>query len=587
MMERIIRLLLTALALVAVIALTSCEKEDINGDIDAPNFTENGGDMFTDEDLEYEYDGAECVKISLLGTSATSSSEAVTIDGSSITVTRGGTYLVSGVLDGGRITVYAPKEDVRLVLCGAEINASGTAAIYVKSADKLILTLDKESSSSVTVSGEIDEESDGIDGAIFSRADLTFNGTGSLTVESPTGHGIVAKDDLIISGAEIEVGCSGHAFDVNDSMRLTSTVLKISAGKDGIHVENSDDTSLGYVYIMDGSVSISAEGDGISASSSIQIDGGDLDIITGGGYINAEKDTSDNWGGHMGRPGGSRPTPGGSFDTTTDTSSEDSTSIKGIKATSAIMITGGSIRIDSADDSIHSDNSIVIKGGILEISSGDDGVHAEESLAITGGGITISTSYEGLEAMHVAVSGGEITLVASDDGINAAGGTDGSGMGGMRPGGDFGGMMGGSSAGSIVISGGTLSITASGDGLDANGTLEISGGYTTVAGPTVGDTATLDYDVSGVITGGTFIGTGASGMAQTFSDSEQGVIAVSVGGSMPAGKEIILTDGGGNEIVRYSPPLSFTVVIISTPDMRKGESYTITIGDASGTFTAT
>ena len=140
--------------------------------------------------------------------------------------------------------------------------------------------------------------------------------------------------------------------------------------------------------------------------------------------------------------------------------------------------------------------------------------------------------------------------------------------------------------GSIVISGGSLQINASGDGIDANGSVTISGGYTVVTGPTQGDTATLDYDVSAVITGGTFIGTGASGMAQTFSDSEQGVVSVSTG-SQSAGTAVTLADQEGNTLITCTPEESFQVVILSSPDLVSGETYTITIGDASAEVEAT
>lgn len=213
---------------------------------------------------------------------------------------------------------------------------------------------------------------------------------------------------------------------------------------------------------------------------------------------------------------------------------------------------------------------------------------------MSGGTVTISESYEGLEGLHILVSGGDITLKASDDGLNAAGGTDSSGFGGMRGSDQFGGggmgdpmgggMIGGSS-GSIAISGGRLYVNASGDGIDANGTLEISGGYTVVCGPTQGDTATLDYDSSAVITGGTFIGTGSAMMAQTFSDSSQGVLAVSVG-NQQAGTAVTLTDASGNTIISHAPELDFAVVILSSPDMIQGENYTITVGSASAEFAA-
>ena len=157
-------------------------------------------------------------------------------------------------------------------------------------------------------------------------------------------------------------------------------------------------------------------------------------------------------------------------------------------------------------------------------------------------------------------------------------------FGGGRPGSP--GKPGSSnSKGSILVSGGTLYINASGDGLDANGTLEISGGHTTVIGPTQGDTATLDFDVSGTITGGTFIGTGAYNMAQTFTDSEQGVISLSVG-SQSAGTQITLKDNSGNTLISYTPALNFQIVILRNPDMISGETYTITIGSQSKEFKA-
>ena len=178
-------------------------------------------------------------------------------------------------------------------------------------------------------------------------------------------------------------------------------------------------------------------------------------------------------------------------------------------------------------------------------------------------------------------SGGEITLTSDDDGLNAAGGVDQSGLGGPWGRDPF----GNSSGGTILISGGTLHITASADGIDANGSLEITGGAITICGPDQGDTATLDYDTSAVISGGTFIGTGASGMAQTFSASEQGVIAVNTG-NLAAGTSVTLTDSQGNTLLSCEPALSFSAVILSSPDLISGETYTLTAGSASQEFTA-
>ena len=270
---------------------------------------------------------------------------------------------------------------------------------------------------------------------------------------------------------------------------------------------------------------------------------------------------------------------------------EDSTSIKGIKAVADLTIYNGAFSIDSADDAVHSNSNVTIYGGTFSLATGDDGFHADDTLTVSGGSIDIMKSYEGLEGLHVLVAGGDISMTASDDGINAAGGTDASGIGGIRGGDAFHGHgaggpgMGGASNGSIVISGGTIHINASGDGIDANGSLEITGGTTVVSGPFQGDTATLDYDTSAIITGGTFIGTGAAGMAQTFSDSEQGVIAVNAGNQIE-GTKIMLEDEDGNLILEHEANMSFAVIILSSPDVKKGETYKITVGEISGEFAA-
>lgn len=118
-----------------------------------------------------------------------------------------------------------------------------------------------------------------------------------------------------------------------------------------------------------------------------------------------------------------------------------------------------------------------------------------------------------------------------------------------------------------------------------NGSLEISDGYITIVGPNQGDTATLDYDTSAVITGGTFIGSGASGMAQTFSSSEQGVISINMG-SQAAGTTITITDTEGNTLATFSPELPFSIIIFSSPSVVSGETYTVTAGAVSGKTTA-
>ncbi len=604
-MKKIVAILLSLTLLCSL--LSGCKKEpqsqtqpesreQTSSDPVDVDFSKTDAENFTERDQKTDYDASSVVSIQLNGTTASASSDSVKIDGSKVTITEEATYEISGKLNNGMLIVDAPETaKLQLIFKGVNITAETSAALYVLNADKVFLTLAEGTENTLANGGSftaIDENN--IDGALFSKQDLTLNGAGSLTVTSPAGHGIVCKDDLVLTGGNYTVNSASHGLDANDSVRIANTNLTIDAGKDAIHAENTDDAALGYIYISSGTIQGEAEGDGIAASSTLQIEGGTIDLLVGGGSANGSKASSDHFGGFMGGgPGGMR--PGGS-QSNTATTDESSTSMKGLKAASGLLISNGNITIDSADDAIHSDASAIINGGTFTIASGDDALHAEETLTVTAGTIAISECYEGLEALHIDVQGGDIQLKASDDGLNAAGGTDqsgttggrdgmfGGGMGGGRP--DGGGGMSANSNGSIKISGGKLYINSSGDGIDANGTLEISGGHTTVVGPTQGDTATLDYDKSATISGGTFIGTGASGMAQTFSDSDQGVVAVSVG-NQAAGTKILLKDQSGKTILEHTPELNFAVVILSSPELQKGTTYTITVGSQSAEMEAT
>ena len=510
-------------------------------DDDAADFPpQTDADMFTDRDTRATYDEESAVRIELNGSSISASSDSVQINGTTAILTVEATYIVSGTLDDGMLVVDADEAaKLQIVLDNASITSSTSATLYVLEADKVFVTLAEGSQNALANGGSFVaiDDSD-IDGAVYSKQDLTFNGSGALTVTSPAGHGIVGNDDLVLAGGTYTVASASHGLNANDSVRITGeTDLTLDAGKDGIHAENNDDASLGFVYISGGTFAIEAEGDGISAGAYLQITDGAYDILAG----------------------------------------------------------GGAFTIDAADDAVHSNADMTVSGGTFAIATGDDAFHADETLTVTGGTIDISESYEGLVALHLDIQGGEISLVSRDDGLNAAGGTDGSGstggrdgrfdgswMGGGR-GGRGGGMGGGfssaSSEGSIAISGGTLTIQASGDGLDANGTIEITGGTTVVTGPTSGDTAVLDYDTSAAIAGGTFLGTGAAGMAQTFRSAEQGVVAERVSGE--AGEEIVLADASGTALLTLSPALDFQFIVLSSPDLVSGETYTLTVGGTS------
>ncbi len=573
---------------------------------DEVDFSATDTDQFTDRDSETDYDESKAVKIELSGSSAKASDNSVKISGSTVTITKDATHIISGSLSDGMIIVDAPDTaKLQLVFKSVSITSKTSAALYIKEADKVFVNLEGENI--LENGGEFKAIDDSnIDAAIFSKQDVTFNGSGSLDVNSSAGHGIVGKDDIKFTSGSYNIASSEHAIQANDSVRVKNATITTDAGKDGIHSENNDDNTKGYVYIESGTFKIESEGDGISAGNYLQVKNGTIDILAGGGWENGTKESSGGWGGFGGgfggggRPGGHgggmRPQSKNSgglsvTPTATSTTSDSSSSMKGLKAENSLLIEGGNITVDSADDAIHSNISVSIKGGIFNIASGDDAIHAEESLTVSDGKITITESYEGLEALNVKVSGGNIKLKATDDGINAAGGTDNSGLGGRDKqfggggfgGGGFGGH-GGNSNGSIVISGGTLYIRSSGDAMDANGTLSITGGHTTTTGPTSGDTTVLDYDKTGTISGGTFIGTGSSMMAQSIDGNGQGVIAFS--SNQSASTKIVVKDKKGNTIISHEPELEYAIVIISSPDIKQGETYNVTVGSETSSFEA-
>ena len=489
--------------------------------------------------------------------SATGNGEKITLSDKNILISEAGTYTLTGTLDGGQIVVDAGDDDkVELVLENAEVSCVGSAALYVKNAKKVTLTLADGSKNRLVSSGEfVSDGENNVDGAFFSKEDVKIEGTGSLTVECESGHGIVCKDELKIKSGNIEVTAASHALQVKDGVVADGGTLKLTAGKDGIHAENSDDTTLGSVTINGGTIVIDADGDGIDSSCEVIISGGDFTVEAGDRASVSAKTDKGGFGGF------------GRTETT-----ESGTSTKGIKAEKSLTITGGTFNIDSADDVLHSNGDITISDGTFTVLAGDDGVHADGLLTVSGGNITVSESYEGLEGEKIEISGGVINVKASDDGLNAAGGNDESGFGGFgHP-----DMFASNENNYIKISGGVINIDAGGDGIDSNGNLYVSGGETYVNGPEDGGNGALDYGGEAEITGGIFVAAGSSGMAQNFGSATQGSILVPASNT----EKVTVTDSKGAEILSFTPTKKCECIVISSPLLVKGETYTVTVGES-------
>ena len=582
-------------------------------------------DMFTERDLAGTYEESGAVYVTLSDDGITGETAGVAINGQTMTITAEGTYIFSGTLSEGQIVVDADNAKVQIVFDNVDITCASSAAVYVKSAEKVFVTLAEGSQNTLRNTDEyVAIDDNNIDAVIFAKSDLTLNGTGSLTIVSAEGHGIVSKDDLKITGGTYDITAAGHALSGKDSVRIADGTFILTAEKDGIHAENADDEEKGYIYIADGDFTITSDGDGMDASSIVQIEDGTFDITAGGGAANSQKThESDMPGGGMSqnieRPDGesmpqmgekpdeesmsqmgekpdeeSMPQMGEKpdgenmpQDTTTD---ESGTSTKGIKAGGGMYLNGGTYQIDSADDSIHSNANITIADGTYTLATGDDGVHADDALIVNGGTITVTESYEGLEGLTVTINDGTIDITARDDGINTAGGTDQSGFGTF--GDHFKGMDSADDETEettdnemwMELNGGYIHILAGGDGVDSNGDLTINGGEIYIDGPSDNGNSAIDYGdrSSAYVNGGMLVAIGSSGMAEGMSDSsKQEVLMVKLGEQMEAG-DVVLTDSEGNVIVSYTALKSYDCVIISTAEVESGATYTLT---TSGTTT--
>ena len=496
-----------------------------------------------------------------------------------VTINSAGIYCISGTLKDGQIIINCDdSEKVQILFNGVNISSSKNSPFYVLNADKTIITLIEgtenilSDASTYTFDSEDTQEPNA---TLFSKDDLTIKGNGNLTVNGNFNNGIQSKDDLKITGGNITVTSKNDGIKGKDSVIIKNGNITINSDGDGIRSTNSTDTEKGYIAIYGGTINITAGQDGIQAETTSYISDGTINITSGGGSENSStKNNSNNWG------------IWGRNNTSSTSSNDDTSSAKGIKATTNITIEGGNININSSDDSLHSNDSLDINGGTIEISSGDDGIHSDSTLNITNGNINISKSYEGIESSNIDISGGTISLKASDDGLNAGGGNDNSSINGRPSQNTF----SSTSSSTINISNGYIYIDADGDGIDSNGSVNITGGTTIVNGPSASGNGALDYDNEFKLTGGVLVAAATSGMLQLPSDSSTQPIVNLYLTSQTAGTLVNISDENGNSILSFAPAKDFSSVIISSPDIKDNKTYTASIGgtsngtDANGLF---
>ena len=444
-----------------------------------------------------DYTTANATLVTLTDSSATAKGKytGYEIEGTDVSITAAGTYVFSGDCDNGSITVKKGVTGVTIVLNGLTLTNDDSAAITLnKTAEASLIAAAGTTNTVADTEGSNDENAAV---KVKSGASLSIGGTGTLTVDGNAKNGIKGAADAVITVAEVKlnINAADDGLSCDDELNITGGTLSITAGGDAVKAspdtgdtENPDTTSLGNVTISGGTLTLNATEDGIQADGDLTISGGTFHVKTNGGHTTALTD--------------------------------DSASCKGFKAGGALTVTGGTLTVDSADDALHASTDVTISGGTLTLATGDDGVHADNDLVIGAKGasststprINITASYEGLEGTTVTVYSGDIDVVASDDGVNAANSTL-----GER-----------SDKYAISIAGGDLYIDAGSDGLDSNNDINITGGKVEVYGADAMMDAAIDYDGTFTLSGGTLFGAGMEPSAGT-----QAYIAV--GETSPSG----------------------------------------------------
>lgn len=486
---------------------------------------------FTDRDKSSEYDESSAVKITLNGSGAVVSGSGVNISGSTVTITSAGTYIISGSLSDGQIVIAASDSDkVQLVLNNAEINCNTSAAVYVKSADKVFVTLPAGTTNSLGGGTEYVQTDDNtVDGVIFSKSDLTLNGTGTLKIDADYRHGIVTKDTLCITGGTYVIDAVKTCLAGKDGIKILDGSFTLTAGSKGLNSGNDDDAKEGSIYIAGGTFTIKSEDDSIHADGSCIISGGTYTIAAGDDGIHANYDT---------------------------------------------VITDGSITITDSYEGIEG-RRITVSGGTINLTASDDGINAA-----TGG----SSDEQQMPGGQKGEFGGFGRQKGAD--VQSQDGQQSQEMQMPQDGQQPQEMQAPASRSAsdddvyVKITGGTITVNAGGDGIDSNGNLYITGGTVYVAGPTSNGDGALDYEEEASITGGTLIAAGSSGMAQGMgSNSTQCSMLVNLSETIAAGSVISLKDSSGNVLISWTSPKQFSSVVISTAELAQGSTYTLVTGD--------
>lgn len=557
---------------------------------------------YSKRDMDASFDESSATKITLSGGSASVSGSGAVAEGSSVTISTAGTYIVSGNLTDGSITVTTSENDkVQIVLNGVKIASSSGPAIDIQSADKCFITLAEGTQNSLSDGSAFTSED--ANACIYATCDLTINGSGSLDVSGNYRHGVFSKDDLVVYGGSINVSAVEDGLNGKDSVKIGAGDISIDSGADGVKSSKSTNPEKGFVYVGGGSLSIDAEDDGIQAKTYLCIAGGSIEIDAADDALHSDLEGALNGGSTSVRSGDD------AFHCETKLEVNDGSFVaetcnEGYEA-EQVVVNGGDINICALDDAMNasaadlSDDSESSDADTSTIApSGESGANATQPDGSIGVPDASSANADSNGQQNTAPqdAGQQDSATSpelpSDDG--AQGGQAGEApsdlghasdvqgrmeRGGQAPGGQ-GGAPGASDSNCLIqINGGKVVLDSQGDGVDSNGNVEINGGTLLVNGPSSDGDGAFDYDGEATISGGTVLMAGAVGMAQSFTSGTQAFALVRASGS--AGSVIEATDADGNVIATLTATRAFGCVLVSGAGVSDGDTITVSVDGAA------
>lgn len=454
------------------------------------------------------------------------SSDQVTVL-STNSITAEGVYLLNG--EYSQITIDC-EGDVTLLLDNTTIASTDGPAVLVLNADDV--TFSSLPNTENTIS-DVDYYSNiDYNAAIYSKSDLVFNGTGTLTVVGNYNNAINSRDDIKIVETNLVVESVDDGIIGKDYVAVKDATITVTSDGDSIKSTNAEDLNKGYIYIESGTFNLTSNTDTLQAVNAVLIYDGTFELNALDDGISCEQD---------------------------------------------VVIGDGTLNIVAKGDGINTGNSLVVYAGDVTVAAGDDGLHSDLDLTIEGGTVTVTESYEGIESLNIYIHGGVVQVSSTDDGINGTSG------GGQIHGGTY-----TSTGGYLEITGGIVTVNSDGDGIDINGDIYMTGGYVTTFGTTADNQSSVDYDETCNINGGVFIAVGSTGMIQTVSEtSTQNSLIFTSTSNIGSGETIVLTDESGNVLLSLESVKSFAGVVISSPDLETDNQYTLTVSGESEEFTVT